>query len=191
HQFNQCDHVVRRTKTKDATGICFPDLNLGNASTIDQVQAYKNRSMTYFVNGVPIHGWFPVDFSYKDLEIVYLKQNLYSRVPYYDGLNPILKVKDVDDLMQLDLPRQMWLNIQTEPTTNQTYGLLLKNLTYIKTFASGVLVPKSYIWPVDDLYLQPPTSMVLDAHKEGLEVFTSDFMNDVPFAYNYSYDPVL
>ena len=79
---------------------------------------------------------------------------------------------------------------QTEPTTNQTYGSLLKNLTYIKTFASGVLVPKSYIWPVDDLYLQPYTSLVLDAHKEGLEVFTSDFMNDVPFAYNYSYDPV-
>ncbi|GJT72814.1 glycerophosphodiester phosphodiesterase GDPDL3 [Tanacetum coccineum] len=235
--------------TKDAAGICFPDLNLGNASTIDQVQVYKNRSTTYLVNGVPIHGWFPVDFSYKDLEIVYLKQNLYSRIPYYDGLHPILKVKDVDDLMQLDSPRQMWLNIQhdafysqhnlsmrnfviattkighvkyisspevnflesiatrfrsratklvfrflevvqTEPTTNQTYGSLLKNLTYIKTFASGVLVPKSYIWPVDELYLQPSTSLVLDAHKEGLEVFTSDFMNDVPFAYNYSYDPV-
>ncbi|GJY44493.1 glycerophosphodiester phosphodiesterase GDPDL3, partial [Tanacetum coccineum] len=235
--------------TKDAAGICFPDLNLGNASTIDQVQVYKNRSTTYLVNGVPIHGWFPVDFSYKDLEIVYLKQNLYSRIPYYDGLHPILKVKDVDDLMQLDSPRQMWLNIQhdafysqhnlsmrnfviattkighvkyisspevnflesiatrfrsratklvfrflevvqTEPTTNQTYGSLLKNLTYIKTFASGVLVPKSYIWPVDELYLQPSTSLVLDAHKEGLESFTSDFMNDVPFAYNYSYDPV-
>ena len=79
---------------------------------------------------------------------------------------------------------------QTEPTTNQTYGSLLKNLTYIKTFASGVLVPKSYIWPVEDLYLQPSTSLVLDAHKEGLEVFTSDFMNDVPFADNYSHDLV-
>nr|GFA06278.1 glycerophosphodiester phosphodiesterase GDPDL3-like [Tanacetum cinerariifolium] len=61
--------------TKDATGICFLDLNLGNASTIDQVQVYKNRSMTYVVNGVPIHGWFPVDFSYKDLRIVYCKSN--------------------------------------------------------------------------------------------------------------------
>ncbi|CAH1441521.1 unnamed protein product [Lactuca virosa] len=79
---------------------------------------------------------------------------------------------------------------KTEPSTNQTYGSLLKNLTFIKTFASGVLVPKSYIWPVDnDFYLQPSTSLVLDAHKEGLQVFGSDFMNDVQLAYNYSYDP--
>jgi len=78
-----------------------------------------------------------------------------------------------------------------EPTLNQTYGSLLSNLTFIKTFASGILVPKNYIWPVDaSLYLQPYTSVVFDAHKEGLEVFASDFSNDIPFAYNYSFDPV-
>ncbi|PPD98231.1 hypothetical protein GOBAR_DD04731 [Gossypium barbadense] len=78
-----------------------------------------------------------------------------------------------------------------EPSTNQTYGSLLKNITFIKTFAFGIIVPKSYIWPVDkDLYLLPSTSLVLDAHKEGLEVFASDFYNDVPFSFNYSYDPV-
>nr|GEW14361.1 glycerophosphodiester phosphodiesterase GDPDL3-like [Tanacetum cinerariifolium] len=167
--------------TKDATGICFPDLNLGNASTIDQVQVYKNRSMTYFVNGVPIHGWFPVDFSYKDLEIVYLKQNLYSRIPYYDGLHPILKVKDVDDLMQLDSPRQMWLNIQYDAFYSQ-HNLSMRNFVIATTKSGHVKYISSP---------EPPTSLVLDAHKEGLEVFTSDFMNDVPFAYNYSYDPVL
>ncbi|KAD4386092.1 hypothetical protein E3N88_26261 [Mikania micrantha] len=80
---------------------------------------------------------------------------------------------------------------EIEPSTNQTYDSLLTNLTFIKTFASGILVPKSYIWPVDkDFYLEPSTSLVLDAHKEGLEIFASDFMNDVPLAYNYSYDPV-
>lgn len=79
---------------------------------------------------------------------------------------------------------------ETEPSTNQTYGSLLTNLALIKSFASGILVPKSYIWPVDkDFYLQPSTSLVLDAHKEGLEIFVSDFMNDASFAYNYSYDP--
>ncbi|KAK7299978.1 hypothetical protein RJT34_10809 [Clitoria ternatea] len=78
-----------------------------------------------------------------------------------------------------------------EPSTNQTYGSLLKNLTLIKTFASGILVPKDYIWPVDNsLYLLPHTSLVSDAHKVGLEVFASDFVNDVPFSYNYSYDPL-
>ena len=78
-----------------------------------------------------------------------------------------------------------------EPSMNLTYGSLLKNLTFIKTFASGILIPKSYIWPMDEaLYLQPHTSVVADAHKEGLEVFASDFTNDVPFSFNYSYDPL-
>ncbi|PKA62401.1 putative glycerophosphoryl diester phosphodiesterase 1 [Apostasia shenzhenica] len=79
----------------------------------------------------------------------------------------------------------------TEPSTNQTYGSLLKNLTFIKTFASGILVPKNYIWPTTvDQYLQPHTSIVSDAHREGLEVFASDFANDAALSYNYSYDPL-
>ncbi|KAL0904745.1 hypothetical protein M5K25_026891 [Dendrobium thyrsiflorum] len=78
-----------------------------------------------------------------------------------------------------------------EPSTNQTYGSLLKNLTFIRTFASGILIPKQYIWPVtSDLYLQPHSSIVSDAHKEGLEVYASNFANDAPLSYNYSYDPL-
>ncbi|XP_027940786.1 glycerophosphodiester phosphodiesterase GDPDL1-like [Vigna unguiculata] len=78
-----------------------------------------------------------------------------------------------------------------EPSTNQTYESLLSNLTFIKTFASGILVPRGYIWPVDsNLYLLPHTSLVSDAHKAGLEVFGSDFVNDVPSSFNYSYDPL-
>lgn len=80
---------------------------------------------------------------------------------------------------------------EIDPSTNQSYGLLLRNLTFIKMFASGILVPKEYIWPVDkNLYLLPHTSLVSDAHKVGLEVFASDFANDVQFSYNYSYDPL-
>lgn len=79
----------------------------------------------------------------------------------------------------------------TEPSINQTYGSLLNNLTFIKTFASGILVPKDYIWPVDvNNYLQAHTSLVSDAHKAGLTVFAADFVNDVPLSYNYSFDPV-
>ncbi|OVA06575.1 Glycerophosphoryl diester phosphodiesterase [Macleaya cordata] len=79
----------------------------------------------------------------------------------------------------------------TEPSTNQSYSSLLKNLTFIKRFASGILVPKSYIWPVNvGGYLLPHTSVVSDAHKEGLEVFASDFANDAGFSYNYSYNSV-
>ncbi|KAG5409595.1 hypothetical protein IGI04_005914 [Brassica rapa subsp. trilocularis] len=78
-----------------------------------------------------------------------------------------------------------------EPTTKRTYGSILSNLTYVKTFASGILVPKSYILPLDDKqYLLPPTSLVHDAHKAGLQVYVSGFSNDADIAYNYSFDPV-
>ncbi|ESQ54604.1 hypothetical protein EUTSA_v10024494mg [Eutrema salsugineum] len=79
-----------------------------------------------------------------------------------------------------------------EPTTNRTYGSILSNLTFVKTFASGILVPKSYILPLnDEQYLLPQTSsLVQDAHKAGLEVFASGFANDVDIAHDYSYDPV-
>ncbi|XP_073272426.1 glycerophosphodiester phosphodiesterase GDPDL3-like [Primulina huaijiensis] len=78
-----------------------------------------------------------------------------------------------------------------EPSTNQTYGSFLTNLTFIKTFAAGILVPKSYIWPVDNsLYLSKFDPLVLEAHKAGLEVYASNFVNDAPLPYNYSYDPV-
>ncbi|VVB16088.1 unnamed protein product [Arabis nemorensis] len=77
-----------------------------------------------------------------------------------------------------------------EPTTNQTYGSILSNLTFVKTFASGILVPKYYVMPLDKQYLLPPTSLVQDAHKAGLQVYVSGFANDVDIAYNYSFDPV-
>ncbi|KAH7859564.1 hypothetical protein Vadar_002629 [Vaccinium darrowii] len=77
-----------------------------------------------------------------------------------------------------------------EPTTNQTYASLLEDLASIKLFASGILVPKEYIFPINDqLYLEPPTTLVLDAHKQGLKVFAYSFANDYVASYNYSYDP--
>lgn len=74
---------------------------------------------------------------------------------------------------------------------NQTYGSLLSNLTFIKSIASGIIVPKSYIWQeTKDNYLRPSTSIVTDAHGAGLEIYASDFANDRVIPYNYSYDPL-
>uniref|UniRef100_A0ACD5TEF4 Uncharacterized protein n=1 Tax=Avena sativa TaxID=4498 RepID=A0ACD5TEF4_AVESA len=80
-----------------------------------------------------------------------------------------------------------------EPTTKITYGELLKDLKSIKAFASGILVPKQFIWPLNkDLYLDPATSLVKDAHALGLEVYASGFSNDEScISHNYSYDPSL
>ncbi|KAJ1392516.1 PLC-like phosphodiesterase, TIM beta/alpha-barrel domain superfamily [Sesbania bispinosa] len=233
--------------TKDAVGICLADVNLDNSTFISSV--FQNKSKTYLVNGVPINGYFSVDYTFKDISNIPLSQGVYSRSALFDGTSLILTVDDVLKAPTKQ-PKGLWLNIQhdafytqhnlsmrsyvlsvsrrvavsyisspevgflrsisarfnpkitklvfrfldqddTDPSINQTYGSLLKNLTFIKTFASGILVPKAYIWPVDaNLYLQPHTSLVSDAHKVGLEVFASDFANDVPFSYNYSYDPL-
>ncbi|KAF7831319.1 glycerophosphodiester phosphodiesterase GDPDL1-like [Senna tora] len=232
--------------TKDAAGICFPDVKLDNATDISSI--LENKTTTYLVNGVPTKGYFSVDYTLKDLTQVVLTQGVYSRTNKFDGnLFPIFTV---DDLVKQVAPPFLWLNVQhdafytqhnlsmrnfvlsisrkvvvnyisspevgflrgistrfnpnitklvfrfmgmdeVEPTTKQTYDSLQKNLTFIKTFASGILVPKNYIWPVDSgSYLQPHTSLVSDAHKVGLEVFASDFVNDLPISYNYSYDPL-
>ncbi|KAJ6746182.1 GLYCEROPHOSPHORYL DIESTER PHOSPHODIESTERASE [Salix koriyanagi] len=55
----------------------------------------------------------------------------------------------------------------TEPTTNQTYGSILGNLATIKTFASGIVVPK----------------------RLHMALYASGFANDFTTSYNYSYDP--
>ncbi|KAE8723549.1 Glycerophosphodiester phosphodiesterase GDPDL4 [Hibiscus syriacus] len=234
--------------TRDAAGICFPDLKLNNNSDVANV--YSDRQRTYLVNGVSTKGWFSIDFTLREIGSVILTQGVFSRTNKFDGQNyPIMTVQDT--YTQLS-PPGFWLNIQhdafygqhnlsmrsfvlsvtrnanvtidyisspevaflqsiapnfrrsttnlvfrflgqndVEPSTNQTYGSLLQNITFIKTFSSGIIVPKSYIWPVDrQLYLLPSTSLVLDAHREGLRVFASEFYNDVPFSFNYSYDPV-
>ncbi|ESW14361.1 hypothetical protein PHAVU_008G274300 [Phaseolus vulgaris] len=233
--------------TKDAVGICLPDINLANSTYI--ASRYPNETTSYLVNGVPIRGYFSLDYTMKQLNSVFLTQGVYSRTNRFDGVG--FQILTVDGLVTLNQkPKGIWLNIQhdtfyaqhnlsmrsfvisaskriifsyisspevnflrgissrlnlkttklvfrfmdkdeLEPSINQTYGSLLKNLTFIKTFASGILVPKGYIWPVDgSLYLQPHTSLVSDAHKVGLEVFGSDFVNDVPSSFNYSYDPL-
>ncbi|XP_058209664.1 glycerophosphodiester phosphodiesterase GDPDL3-like [Rhododendron vialii] len=229
--------------TKDAAGVCAPNLNLANNTDISSI--FPNQSNTYSVNGVSIQGWFSVDFTLKELASVNLIQGVFSRPNKFDGVFPVVTV----NLIPQFSPPGLWLNVEhdvfftqrnlsmrsfvlsvfkstivdyvsspevsflkglvarlptgtkliyrflgrsdVDPSINQTYGSLLSNLTFIKTFASGILVPKSYIWPVDaSLYLLPHTTLVSDAHKAGLEVFASDFANDAPFAYDFSFDPV-
>jgi hypothetical protein len=80
----------------------------------------------------------------------------------------------------------------SDHSINQTYGSLLSNLTLIKSIASGIMVPKTYIWPVtNDNYLKSsPLPIVEEAHNAGLEIYASDFANDRIIPYNYSYDPL-
>ncbi|CAN6937438.1 unnamed protein product [Brassica oleracea] len=232
--------------TKDGAGICFPDLKLNNASTVEDV--YPNRQKTYPVNGVSTQDWFTIDFSLRDLSSVKLNRGILSRSEKFNGIYAIMTVEDVTTQIK---PESFWLNVQYdafyaqhnlsmssflisasrtvsidyisspevnffkkiagrfgrngpsfvfqflgkedfEPTTNRTYDSILSNLTFVKTFASGILVPKSYILPLDDnqYLVLPPKSLVLDAHKAGLQVYVSGFVNDNDIAHDYSSDPV-
>ncbi|KAJ1701184.1 hypothetical protein LUZ63_000963 [Rhynchospora breviuscula] len=235
----QCD--VRLTK--DGLGICLPDIKMDNCT--DVANFFPNSSSTYLVNGVPVSGYFPIDYISTDLGNVSLIQGIYTRTDRFDRSFAILPVEAVAQLK----PPALWLNIEhdmfytqhnlsmksymkglvknvkinyisspeigfltsissltstqtklifkfldptsAEPTTNLTYSSLLSNLTYIKTFASGILVPKTYIWPVSaDNYLMDYTTIVTDAHKAGLEIYAGKLANDNFFSYNYSYDPL-
>lgn len=60
--------------TKDAAGICLPDIKLDNATAIASI--FQNKSTNYLVNGVPTRGYFSVDYMLKDLSQVFCKLNL-------------------------------------------------------------------------------------------------------------------
>ncbi|KAL5066231.1 hypothetical protein RYX36_027968 [Vicia faba] len=80
--------------------------------------------------------------------------------------------------------------MDVEASTKRPYGAIVKDLLTIKSFASGIMVPKDFIWPVKpDKYLGLPTTLVADAHKLGLEVYASGFANDIFSSYSYNYDP--
>lgn len=58
--------------TKDNVGICYPDLTLENSSNIEFIYGTSPRN-TYFVNGVQVTGWFPLDFNSDELSAVSCK----------------------------------------------------------------------------------------------------------------------
>ncbi|URE40874.1 Autophagy protein 16 (ATG16) [Musa troglodytarum] len=91
-------------------------------------------------------------------------QAILSRSNKFDAsLFPILTV---EDLVAQVKPAKLWLNIQ--------HDIFYRQLNL--DMRSG--------------YVESYTSVVMDAHREGLEVFASEFANDVLFSYNYSYDPL-
>ncbi|KAH0458760.1 hypothetical protein IEQ34_011574 [Dendrobium chrysotoxum] len=192
--------------TKDGIGVCLQNLNLKNCTDISDI--YSQGMKNYLINGVPTKGWFSVDYTMDELsnnDIFYKQHNLSMR-SYVLSISKSVIVNYISS-PEVDFLRSIVTRFQksktklvfrflgediVEPSTNQTYGTLMKNLSFIKTFATGILVTKHYIWPVtSDIYLESQaTSIVNDAHKEGLEIYAGDFVNDDIIPYNYSYDPL-
>ncbi|MCH93278.1 glycerophosphoryl diester phosphodiesterase family protein, partial [Trifolium medium] len=51
--------------TKDKVGICFPSVDLDNATYISDI--IRNKSTSYLVNGVSTRGYFSVDYNFQDI----------------------------------------------------------------------------------------------------------------------------
>lgn len=57
--------------TKDAAGICFPDIKLDNSSNVNLV--YEDRVKTYDVDGASVKGYFAIDFTVEELSNISCK----------------------------------------------------------------------------------------------------------------------
>ncbi|XP_051150203.1 glycerophosphodiester phosphodiesterase GDPDL7-like [Andrographis paniculata] len=231
--------------TKDNDGFCIADINLGNATNIEELDPRGRK--TYDVYGQIIDGWFGLDYPAQFIfDNVTLRQNIFTRMAVFDG-EPITGPFDIKEDVNKQ-PTRLWLNVEIdmfynqhnvvperylleqlnglpefisspeigflkairpklgnaqtkiifvfldemriEPTTKTPYGTILKDLATIKLFASGIVVPKEYIWPISkDRVLMPSTNVVQEAHRLGLTVYASGFANDNLLSYNYSYDP--
>ncbi|KAK7333421.1 hypothetical protein VNO80_30193 [Phaseolus coccineus] len=206
------DYLVSGVPTR---GWFSVDYNFQELANVSLVQGVYSRTNVFDGNKLPILHveevanlikspstglWLNIQhdsfFKQQNLSVETFLQSLVARnvtVSYISSpdVDFLKRVKSIFSHGTTSLIFRVIEQSKIEPTTNQSYGKLLKNLAQIKAFASGILVPKGYIWPVDSsLYLQPHTSLVSDAHKEKLQVFVSDHINDVPFSYNFSYDPV-
>ncbi|KAG6772278.1 hypothetical protein POTOM_023681 [Populus tomentosa] len=181
--------------------------------TADQLLANVSYTMSYKKRCPSLFLWMflittLVEFSFQDLQChrydAFYTENKLSVTNYIQkatrlqGVNYISSpeigfLKRMSGLVNKAKTKLIFVFLDkkaTEPTSNQTYGSILGNLATIKKFASGIVVPKDYIWPVNTAnYLDAPTSLVNDAHKLGLEVYASGFANDFTTSYNYSYDP--
>ena len=80
--------------TKDGVGICQPDINLANSTYIATI--YPNKTTSYSVNGVPTSGYFPLDYTLKDLSSVICEFSLFQtcssiansyKLSVFDGLS--------------------------------------------------------------------------------------------------------
>ncbi|XP_019260667.1 PREDICTED: glycerophosphodiester phosphodiesterase GDPDL4-like isoform X2 [Nicotiana attenuata] len=119
--------------TKDGVGICLPDLKLDNASDIDVY--FKNKKSKYSVNGVPMQGWFSIDFNFKDLAPVTLRQGVFSRTPKFDGTQQ--KILTVLDVVGKVKPPGLWLNIQHDTFFSQ-HNLSMRS--FIISLSRSVIV---------------------------------------------------
>ncbi|KAJ6673370.1 GLYCEROPHOSPHORYL DIESTER PHOSPHODIESTERASE [Salix viminalis] len=176
--------------TKDGVGICQGDIRLDNTTNIAMVfeNGIKNLQVVQNIfsrpsafdamlpistvddvrSSNPPAFWLNVQYDAFYTENKLSVANYIQKAARLQGVNYISSpemgfLKKISGLVNKAKTKLVFVFLDknaTEPTTKQTYGSILGNLATIKTFASGIVVPKDYIWPVNAAnYLEAPTSL--------------------------------
>ncbi|KAL8130380.1 hypothetical protein V2J09_019535 [Rumex salicifolius] len=70
--------------SKDGVLICFHDVTLDDTTDVSLHKEFANRKRTYEVQGVNTTGFFPVDFTWKELQTLRVKQRYSFRDQQYN-----------------------------------------------------------------------------------------------------------
>ncbi|XP_057517328.1 glycerophosphodiester phosphodiesterase GDPD6-like isoform X1 [Amaranthus tricolor] len=90
--------------TKDGVLICFHDCKLDITTDVADHKEFSDRKRTYEVEGANVTGFFTVDFTWKELQILRTKQRFPFRDQQYNGKFPIITFEDYISIA-LDAPR--------------------------------------------------------------------------------------
>ncbi|XP_038678758.1 glycerophosphodiester phosphodiesterase GDPD6-like [Tripterygium wilfordii] len=90
--------------SKDGVLICFHDVTLDDTTDIAEHKEFANRKRTYEVQGFNVTGFFPVDFTLKELKKLRVKQRYKFRDQQYNGKFPIITFEEFIAIA-LDAPR--------------------------------------------------------------------------------------
>ncbi|XP_054804735.1 glycerophosphodiester phosphodiesterase GDPD6 isoform X2 [Prosopis cineraria] len=90
--------------SKDGVLICFHDVTLDDTTDVAKHKEFADRKRTYEVQGVNVTGFFPVDFTLKELKSLRVNQRLKFRDQQYNGKFQIITFEEFISIA-LDAPR--------------------------------------------------------------------------------------
>ncbi|CAN0901074.1 Glycerophosphodiester phosphodiesterase GDPDL6 [Linum grandiflorum] len=126
--------------TKDNIGICRPDVEIGNSTSIEMI--FPNETKTYKVNEKDVTGYFSIDYTFLQLTNVTAIQNVLKRTGVFD-LSPIPTIDDV----RSGAPATLWVNVkyakfyEEHKMSMEDYfeKLSLRGITYLSSTEIGFL----------------------------------------------------
>lgn len=95
--------------TKDAVAVVRHENEIGTTTDVDRHPEFASRRTTKQVDGVAVSGWFTEDFTWDELATLRCRERLPKLRPEsagFDGAEPILRLRDLLDLVRETAARQ-------------------------------------------------------------------------------------